>query len=48
MWIIELNIAGQRFSGQISDLPRKPLRSLRLGPRTVQWRVPQARHPHAA
>lgn len=48
MWIIELNIAGQKFTREIGDLPRQPFRSVRFSPRNVHWRVPQLRHSHAA
>jgi hypothetical protein len=43
MMIVELNIAGLRFSREIPDLRRKPLRSVRFSPRAIQWR-----HSHAA
>lgn len=48
MLIVELNVAGYRFSGQISDRRRNPLRSVRLNPRAMQWRIPQFRDNHAA
>lgn len=48
MWMIELNIAGQRFNRQFPDLPRQPSWSARFSPRIVPWRVPQARQQHAA
>jgi hypothetical protein len=48
MWMIELNIAGQRFTRQFPDLPRQPSWSARFSPRIVQWRVPQVRQQHAA
>jgi hypothetical protein len=43
MMIVELNIAGLRFSREIPDLRPKPLRSVRFSPRAIQWR-----HSHAA
>jgi hypothetical protein len=48
MWIIELNIAGRRFTRQFADLSRQPVWSPRFGPRNVHWRVPQLRQQHAA
>ncbi|HYB35336.1 MAG TPA: hypothetical protein VEF72_05860 [Mycobacterium sp.] len=45
MWIIELNIAGHRFTREVPDLHR---RSFRFSPRNVHWHVPQLRHSHAA
>ena len=48
MLIVELNLAGYRFSRKIPDLRHKPLRSVRFGQRTIQWRIPQLRHTHAA
>ena len=48
MWIIELNIAGQRFTREIADLPHHFFRSVRFRPHTVRWRVPQLRKSHAA
>ena len=48
MLIVELNVAGYRFSGEIHDLRRKPRRSARFNPRTIQWRIPQLRSPNAA
>ena len=48
MWIIELNIAGQKFTREIADLPRPAFRSIRLSPRRVHWRVPQLHSSHAA
>jgi hypothetical protein len=48
MLIVELNLAGYRFSREIPDLRHKPLRSVRFGQRTIQWRLPQLRHSHAA
>ena len=46
--IVELNLAGYRFSGEIPDKRHKPLRSMRFGPRAIQWRIPQLRHSRAA
>lgn len=43
MWIVELNIAGFKFTRQLPDLPR---RRFRLSPRHVHWPLP--RHSHAA
>lgn len=43
MMVVELNIAGFRFSREIPDLRRKPSRSGRFSPRAIQWR-----HSHAA
>ncbi len=48
MWMIELNIAGQRFTREIPRFTRTSLRTARFRPLTVHWRVPQLRHPHAA
>jgi hypothetical protein len=48
MLIVELNVAGYRFSGEMADLRRKPLRSVRFNPRTIQWRISQLRSPNAA
>jgi hypothetical protein len=48
MLIIELNIAGFRFSREIPDLRRKSFRSSGLGKRTIQWRIPHLRQSHAA
>jgi hypothetical protein len=47
MLIVELNVAGYRFSGEMDGLRRKPLR-VRLNPRTIQWRIAQRRSPNAA
>ena len=44
MLIVELNLAGYRFSREIPELRHKPLRSVRFSPRTIQWRMPQLRH----
>jgi hypothetical protein len=46
--IVELNIAGYRFCGEIPALRRKSLRPLRFGQHNVHWRMPQLRHSHAA
>ena len=48
MLIVELNLAGYRFSREIPDLRHKPLRSMRFGSRAIHWRLPQLRHPNAA
>ena len=48
MWMIELNIVGQRFTRQFADLPRQSFWSARLSPRNVHWRVPQGRQQRAA
>jgi hypothetical protein len=48
MLIVELNVAGYRFSGQMSDLRRKPLRSMRFNPRAIHWRIAQLRDSRAA
>ncbi len=45
MWIIELNVAGQRFIREVPDLRG---RSFRFSPRNVHGHVPQLRHSHAA
>jgi hypothetical protein len=47
MLIVELNVAGYRFSGEMAGLRRKPLR-VRFNPRTIQWRIAQLRSPNAA
>ncbi|SOJ52882.1 hypothetical protein MSIMFB_00388 [Mycobacterium simulans] len=41
MWIIELNVAGLRFTRQMPDLPR---RRFRFSPRDLHW--PALRHSH--
>jgi hypothetical protein len=46
--IVELNIAGFRFCGEIPDLRRKSLRPVRFGQHNVHWRLPQLRQSHAA
>jgi hypothetical protein len=43
MWIIELNVAGYRFSREMPDLRRRPFR---LSPRNKHW--PMLWHSHAA
>lgn len=43
MWIIELNIAGYRFTG---EMPAARRRQFRLSTRNVHW--PTLRHPNAA
>jgi hypothetical protein len=48
MLIVELNVAGYRFSGQMSDLRRKSLRSMRFNPLAIQWRISQLRDSRAA
>lgn len=48
MWIIELNIAGQKFTRELADPPRREFRSVRFRPRSVHWRVPQLCNSHAA
>lgn len=48
MLLIELNIAGFRFSREIPDLRRRSLRSTGLGARATQWRLPHLRQSHAA
>jgi hypothetical protein len=48
MLIVELNVAGYRFSGEMSDLRRKPLRSRRFNPLAIQWRITQLRDSRAA
>ncbi len=48
MLIVELNLAGYRFSGEMSDVRRKPLRSMRFNPRALHWRIPQLRDSRAA
>ena len=48
MVIVELNVGGYRFSGEWAGLRRSTLRPARFNPRTIQWRMPQLRHTHAA
>jgi hypothetical protein len=48
MLIVELNLAGYRFSREIPDLRHRQRRSIRFGSRAMHWRLPQLRHPHAA
>jgi hypothetical protein len=43
MWIIELNVAGYRFTREMPDLKRRPFR---FSPRNMHW--PVLRHSHAA
>jgi hypothetical protein len=43
MWIIELNVAGYRFTREMPDLKYPPFR---FSPRKVLWPLP--RHSHAA
>ncbi|VBA32735.1 hypothetical protein LAUMK191_00311 [Mycobacterium attenuatum] len=44
MWIIELNIAGFRFTRELPDR-RRPLR---FHARNLRWPVPRPGHSHAA
>lgn len=48
MWVVELNIAGYRFTREVADLPRTSLKSVRFHPRSMHWRLPQLRHERAA
>jgi hypothetical protein len=48
MLIVELNLAGYRFSGEMSDVRRKPSRFMRFNPRMMHWRIPQLRDSSAA
>lgn len=48
MWVVELNIAGYRFTREIADLSRTSLKSVRFHPRSMHWRLPQSRHERAA
>lgn len=43
MWIIELNVAGYRFTREVPDVRR---RQFRVGPRMLHW--PTVRHSRAA
>lgn len=43
MWIIEVNVAGHRYTREIPNLRR---RSFRFNPRTLHW--PVTRHSPAA
>ncbi len=45
MWIIELNVAGYRFTREMPDLPRQPFRFI---PRNLHWPVSQHNPSHAA
>ncbi|VBA33193.1 hypothetical protein LAUMK13_00229 [Mycobacterium innocens] len=45
MWIIELNIAGFRFTRELPDRRR---RTLRFNPSHLHWPVPRHGHSHAA
>ncbi len=47
MLIVELNVAGYRFSAEVAGRRRKPLR-VRFNPRTIHWRITQLRSPNAA
>ncbi|QYL26892.1 hypothetical protein TM48_01048 [Mycobacterium shottsii] len=44
MWIIELNVAGYRFTREMPDLPRK---QARLRPRHLHWPVLRHSHGHS-
>jgi hypothetical protein len=46
--IVELNVAGYRFSGEMAELRRRSLRSVRFNPRAIQWRLAQLRDSRAA
>jgi hypothetical protein len=46
--IVELNVAGYRFSGEMADLRRRSLWSVRFNRRTIQWRLAQLRSANAA
>ncbi|GAA1431722.1 hypothetical protein GCM10009641_17620 [Mycobacterium cookii] len=48
MLVVELNVAGFRFSGRMFELRRKPLRSMRFNPRAMHWWMPQPRDTRAA
>ncbi|BCO38178.1 hypothetical protein JMUB5695_04492 [Mycobacterium heckeshornense] len=48
MWVIELNVAGHRFTRAVSDVRRQHLRGVRFSRRSLHWPVPQARRAHAA
>jgi hypothetical protein len=48
MLLVELNLAGYQFTGEIPDLRRKSFKSVRFNPRAMHWRIAQLRHPHAA
>jgi hypothetical protein len=48
MLIVELNVAGYRFSREIPDLRRRSFRSPGFSARAIHWRLPNLRHPHAA
>jgi hypothetical protein len=43
MWIIELNVAGYRYTREVPDLKRP---AFRFSPRSMHW--PVSRHSHAA
>lgn len=47
MWVLELNVAGYRFTREVPDLPRTSLRSVRFRPRSMHWRIPQSRQDAA-
>jgi hypothetical protein len=48
MLIVEVNVAGYRFSGEWAGLRRNTLRPARFNARTIQWRMPQLRSTRAA
>ena len=48
MLIVELNIAGHRFTREVPHLHRKSLRPARFSPRAMRWRIPQLRQSEAA
>jgi hypothetical protein len=48
MWVIELNVAGHRFTREVSDQRRQGLRGVRFRRRNLQWRTPQLEHSPAA
>lgn len=47
MLIVELNIAGYRFSHQLPNLHRKSLLPGRFSPGAMHWRIPQLRQSQA-
>jgi len=48
MWVIELNVAGYRFTREVSDQRSQPLRGVPFRRRNLRWRAPQLRHSPAA
>jgi hypothetical protein len=48
MLIVELNIAGHRFSREVSKPHRTSLRRMRFRPRAMHWQIPQLRQLHTA